>query len=116
MVKEKEQKYLRHIGMEAKVQGTSLAAVITVPVRDGADPMISGTARLRGICHSSPSSCLHQVSHSPFPGKFSSSPPNNSKKKRLSRTQVGATYCHVQIIVSEVTLPDKPHSYSFLRP
>lgn len=36
MVKEKEQKYLRHIGMEAKVQGTSLAAVITVPVRDGA--------------------------------------------------------------------------------
>lgn len=31
--KEKEQKYLRHIGMEAKVQGTSLAAVITVPVQ-----------------------------------------------------------------------------------
>ena len=32
MVKEKEQKYLRHIGMESKVQGTSLAAVITVLV------------------------------------------------------------------------------------
>ena len=116
MVKEKEQKYLRHIGMEAKVQGTSLAAVITVLVRDGVDPVIRGIAQLQGICCSSPSSCLHQVSHSPFSGKLFFSPPNNSKKKQLSRTQVGATYCHVQILVSEVTLPDKPHSYSFLRP
>lgn len=40
---------------------------------------------------------------------------NNSKKKLLLGIQVEATYCHVEIIVSKVMSPYKPHSHSLCR-